>query len=83
MWTRPRTHRKRHCGHFHLQGLRGSVAIMTGFQLQCTDCWTLLDGSWTLALVNRDPDGLHESQEDWHLGKMLWGPDDIQETEHW
>lgn len=76
MWTRPRTHRKRHCGHVHLQGLRGTVAKFMGFELQCMDCWTLLRGPWSMALVDRDPEGLVKANPEWSLGHMVWGPDD-------
>lgn len=76
MMARSRTHRKRHCGHFHLQALRGSVATLLGFSLQCMDCWTFLEGPWTLAMIDRDPERLIEAQEGWYLGKMVWAPEE-------
>jgi len=71
MLTRPKTTRKRHCPHVHLQRLKGAVAITLGFQLQCTDCWTLLDGPGSLADVVRDPLDHIPAQEDWYQGKVI------------
>lgn len=62
--------RKRHCPHVHLQGLYGDVINATGgYRLQCTDCWTYLEGPVSLSWVDRDPEKAVPSQDDWFLMK--------------
>ena len=64
--------KRKTCPHVHLQSLHGDVInAVGGFRLQCTDCWTYLDGPPQLAWVDRDPEGYVDSQYDWTLGKEV------------
>lgn len=56
----------------HVQGLYGDIInAVGGYRLQCTDCWRFLDGPVALAKVDRDPDRLLESQEDWSFPRNI------------
>lgn len=49
---------RRHCPHVHLRGIYGDEINHTpgGRRLECVDCWTLLDGPASLAIVDRTAD---------------------------
>lgn len=70
--SRKKTQSRRTCPHVHLQGIYGDAILASrGYRLQCTDCWSMLEGPVELASVNRDPNNVMPQQDDWFQGKEI------------